>query len=140
MLWQFDEFELDDELFQLRQTGKVVPVERRAFDLLRYLVEQRGRVVMKEELLEKLWPEVVVEDHSLRRLIRVLRSALQDTAEQPRYIETVRGRGYRFIREMRVPTVAEPPEAEPVGLLPAIPRVVVGRGRDLDQIRGLLAG
>ena len=145
MQWQFDEFELDEAVFQLRQTGKVVPLERRAFDLLRYLIEQRGRVVVREELLEKLWPDVVVEDHSLRRLIRVLRAALQDTTEQPRYIETMRGRGYRFIGAIRGPGAAAPAgdgaglEQEPVGLLPSIPRVVVGRASDLGRVRELLA-
>jgi len=69
----------------------------KAFALLRYLAEHRGRVVSKEELLQAVWPEVVVSEAALTTCVREVRKALGEAARAPRYLETVHRRGYRFI-------------------------------------------
>ena len=73
----------------------------RAFDALLYLVEHRGEDVSKDRLIKAVWPHAVVEENNLNQAISVLRRALGDTRAEPRYIMTVRGRGYRFIATIR---------------------------------------
>src|SRR5213594_3561033 len=72
----------------------------KAFGVLRYLVEHPGRLVTHDELLEALWPNVHVQPEVLKSYILAIRNALGDKAAKPRYIETQRGRGYRFIGTM----------------------------------------
>ena len=76
----------------------------KAFDLLAVLVEHLGRLLTKEELLRTVWPDAFVEESNLAYNIFALRKALGDAAEDPKYIETVPKRGYRFIAAV-VPTV-----------------------------------
>ncbi len=95
--YAFGDFELDERLYELRRGGEVVKVEPKIFDVLAYLVRHRERVVSKEELLEKLWPGEFVSDSVLPRCITVARKALGDDASGQRAIQTVHGRGYRFI-------------------------------------------
>jgi TolB-like protein/DNA-binding winged helix-turn-helix (wHTH) protein/Tfp pilus assembly protein PilF len=96
---RFADFELDLAGFELRRQGQPVKLERRPFDLLAMLVRQPGRVVPREEIIATLWPpNVIVDfDSGLNTLVRKVRSALEDSPENPRFIETVPGRGYRFV-------------------------------------------
>ena len=96
MAWKFSNFELDEQLFQLRRDGDVVKLEPKVFDLLLYLFHHRDRVVAKDELLDKVWPGQYVSDSVLPRNIRVLRQALGDDRASQRFIQTAHGRGYRF--------------------------------------------
>ncbi len=96
-LVRFEDFELDPKLQELRRRGMQVPMEPRPYELLRYLVEHRDRVVPKEELLSRLWGDVVVGDASLSSAVREIRVALGDDARHPRFVETHWRRGYRFI-------------------------------------------
>lgn len=97
MIWQFGEFDVDVPLFQLTRAGVPVKLERLVFDLLLYLIEERRRVVMRHELYARLWPCQTVVDTALARVVSMLRTALDDDASRPRYVETIRGRGYRFV-------------------------------------------
>src|SRR5262249_43355038 len=77
----------------------------RAFAVLRHLVEQRGRLMTKQELLTSIWGHAVVSDAALSSCIRDLRRALGDSSGTPRYIETVHRRGFRFIGPLVRPSV-----------------------------------
>ena len=81
--------------------GAPAAVGARAFDLLVALIENRDRVVTKDELLRDVWPDVVVEEGNLTQQIFLLRKALGESAQQPRFIVTVPGHGYRFIAPVR---------------------------------------
>ena len=96
MIYKFGEFDLDDQLFRLRCGDLVVPLERRVFDLLAYLILQRHRVVTKAELFECLWEGRRVSEGSLTVSVAAARKALGDSPDSQRMIETHHGRGYRF--------------------------------------------
>jgi DNA-binding winged helix-turn-helix (wHTH) protein/pimeloyl-ACP methyl ester carboxylesterase len=93
--------ELDDELFELRRAGVVVPLEPQAFDVLRHLVDHRDRVVSKEELMDAVWRDRFVSDTAVTSRIKQIRRALSDDGQQQRVIRTVHRRGYRFVAEVR---------------------------------------
>src|SRR5690349_4244623 len=97
MIHRFDGFSVDDELFELRRDGVLVPIQRRAFDLLVYLVRHRNVVVSKAELLRTVWADVVVSNDALTQAMKLVRDALGDAIDEPSFVQTVRGRGYRFI-------------------------------------------
>ena len=99
--WEFDTFKLMPEKRLLLSDGTPVPLVSKAFDTLVLLVENRDRVVTKDELLRDVWPDVVVEEGNLTQQIFLLRKALGESAQQPRYIVTVPGHGYRFIAPVR---------------------------------------
>jgi DNA-binding winged helix-turn-helix (wHTH) protein len=101
-MFRFSPFELDLRRYQLRLHGSVVPIQRRPFDLLHYLVERPDVVVSKEELLASVWRGVAVTEDSLARAIMAVRVALGDDVGHPQFIHTVRGRGYRFARRVDV--------------------------------------
>ncbi len=94
--YQFGEFLIDVEEGGLWRQGERVPLTPKAFDVLAVLVEQPGRVVSKDELLQKVWPDTFVEESNLAYNVFALRKALGDTAGGARYIETFPKRGYRF--------------------------------------------
>ncbi len=96
MIYKFGEFSLDDQLFRLEHLGQLVPLERRVFDLVAYLIIQRHRVVTKSELVECLWEGRKVSDGALTVAVASARKALADSSDSPRMIETHHGRGYRF--------------------------------------------
>jgi Tol biopolymer transport system component/DNA-binding winged helix-turn-helix (wHTH) protein len=95
--YDFGPFRLDLAECQLRRSGKAVHIDPKPFDLLRVLVENHGRLMMKDELLQAVWPDTKVEEHTLPDNISKIRRALGDDKHQPTYIETVPRRGYRFI-------------------------------------------
>ena len=91
----FAAFELNPSRRTLYLQGREVPLQPRVFDLLRYLVERRDRVVSKEELLDALWPGMVVTESSLQRAVSLARSALQQGGLEDA-IRNYSRRGYRF--------------------------------------------
>ncbi|MGB5245619.1 MAG: winged helix-turn-helix domain-containing protein, partial [Woeseia sp.] len=101
----FGDLELDLDARQLRLRGEPVHLERRPYDLLVLLVKQHGRMVAREEIITALWPNNVIIDFDagLNTLVRKVRNALQDSSENPKFIETVPGRGYRFIAAVTSP-------------------------------------
>src|SRR5262249_21667293 len=96
----------------------------KVFETLLALVENHGRIVLKEELMKRLWPDTFVEESNLTFNIQQLRKSLGDNAREPLYIETIPRRGYRFIAEVK-------PLATPVALAPitsgdnGVPRATV---------------
>ena len=98
-LIRFGEFQLDLEAAELRSNGSKTSLQGQPLQILAVLLENPGRLVTREELKKKLWPSdtFVDFDQSLNRAVNRLREALGDSAEQPRFVETLPRRGYRFI-------------------------------------------
>jgi serine/threonine protein kinase/Tfp pilus assembly protein PilF len=98
-----DDFELDPRAYELRRAGRPVKLERIPMELLLLLVKQRGQLVSREQIIEKIWGKDVFldADTSINSAIRKIRQVLKDDPEQPRFIQTVTGRGYRFIAPVR---------------------------------------
>ena len=95
--YRFGEFIVDTDQRVLLRQGKPLPLTPKVFDTLLILVENTGRIVAKEQLMNQLWPDSFVEEANLTSNIQHLRKSLGDNARQPIYIETVARRGYRFI-------------------------------------------
>jgi len=95
----FGIFELNLDTRELRKRGLQVKLTHQAFRLLEALVERSGEVLSREELRKRLWPANTYVDfeHSLNKAIHCLREVLGDSASNPRFIETIPGRGYRFV-------------------------------------------
>jgi DNA-binding winged helix-turn-helix (wHTH) protein/Tol biopolymer transport system component len=112
----FGDFRLTtDDRRLIRSSGEEVPLTPRVFDLLLLLVETNGGILTKNEILERIWPDAVVEESNLTQNIFVLRKALDDPTQNPRFIKTVPRKGYRFIADVRVLDTSEPEaEARPV--------------------------
>ena len=110
--YRFGAHELDGQRRLLSTPEGAVAITGRVFDLLLYLVENAERVVPKAELMSAVWKDVVVEENNLTQTISSLRKALGDTPEEPRFIVTVPGRGYRFIALLN-PAAAEVPAPPP---------------------------
>lgn len=109
-VYRFGDFELDPDERQLRRGGARVHLERRPMDLLVLLVSRHGRLVGRDTLISTLWPaRVIIDfDSGLNTLVRKVRNALGDDTETPRFVETVAGRGYRFIAEVSEPAPVTP--------------------------------
>jgi DNA-binding winged helix-turn-helix (wHTH) protein/TolB-like protein/tetratricopeptide (TPR) repeat protein len=101
LIVEFGPFSLDTQQRLLTRSHEVIPLEPKVIDTLVVLVEAEGRLVTKQDLMERVWPGTFVEEGSLARNVSALRRALGDTAEEPRYIETVPRRGYRFRASVR---------------------------------------
>jgi TolB-like protein/DNA-binding winged helix-turn-helix (wHTH) protein/Flp pilus assembly protein TadD len=101
---RFGVFELDLRAGELRKHGLRVRLQEQPFQVLAALLEHPGEVVTREELQKKLWPaDTFVDfDHGLNKTINKIREALGDSAESPRFVETVARRGYRFLAEVKV--------------------------------------
>src|SRR4030095_7092150 len=95
--YRFGEFTLDADQRILLREGKALALAPKVFDTLLSLVEHSGRIVTKEELMARLWPDTFVEEGNLPYNIQQLRKSLGDEVRRPHYIETVARRGYRFI-------------------------------------------
>ena len=114
---RFGEFELDQNAGELRRNGVKIRLQEQPFQILQILLEQPGKVAPREELQRRIWPaDTFVDfDHGINNAIKRLRRALGDTAETPRYIETLPRRGYRFLASV----AAVAPKARPsVAVLP----------------------
>jgi DNA-binding winged helix-turn-helix (wHTH) protein len=107
---QFGPFEADLETGELRRDGRRVQLQQQPFRLLRALIERPGELVTRDELRRTLWTEgtFVSFERGLTSAIRKVREALGDRADQPVYIETLPGRGYRFIAPVSHPLPAVP--------------------------------
>jgi TolB-like protein/DNA-binding winged helix-turn-helix (wHTH) protein/cytochrome c-type biogenesis protein CcmH/NrfG len=114
-VYRFGDFELDLDAHLLRRGSDRLRLERRPFELLVMLVQNQGRLVSRDEIVAALWPgNVIIDfDSGLNTLVRKIRNALADSADQPLYIETVPGNGYRFIAEVTKPAAVEATTLEP---------------------------
>jgi TolB-like protein/DNA-binding winged helix-turn-helix (wHTH) protein/Flp pilus assembly protein TadD len=106
----FQAFRLDTANQCLWRGQERVPIAPKAYDVLRYLVENPGRLITQDELLEKLWPETYVNPELIRKYILDIRKILGDRPDKPEFIETVTKRGYRFIAPVIDESPGEPPD------------------------------
>jgi Tol biopolymer transport system component/DNA-binding winged helix-turn-helix (wHTH) protein len=116
---RFATFAVDLQAQELRKAGLRLRLTGQPFQVLAILLEQPGSVVTREELQKRLWPDTFVDvDHNLNTAINKIREALGDSSENPRFIETLPRRGYRFIGEVErpaQPVVEAPVEAVTTG-------------------------
>src|SRR5215467_2034120 len=136
---QFGDIYVDFSLMTVKRRGTVVAIEPKVFDLLRFLIANRDRVVTKNELLDGLWRGTFVAPNALTRAVAQLRKALGDDADEPRYIETVAKRGYRFIGPVvidgeavaevgPVAVSAPPPRRAPAAIIAVAATAVLAAG------------
>jgi len=97
--YKFGDFELDSFRFELRCYDRPLKLERIPMELLILLLEENGQVVSRQEIIERLWGKDVFLDteHGINTAIRKIRAALRENVDRPRFIQTVSGRGYRFL-------------------------------------------
>ncbi len=109
--YRFGAFELDFDRAELRRDGARVELQRKPLQLLLYLAQHRDRVVSNRDLLDQVWADVTVSENALTSAVRDVRRALGDEGRSPRFIQNLRGHGYRFIAEVEdVPrSVVGPP-------------------------------
>jgi DNA-binding winged helix-turn-helix (wHTH) protein/tetratricopeptide (TPR) repeat protein len=137
-LFRFQDFELDRNAYELRRSGQSVRLERIPYELLSLLIERRGQLVTREEIIERIWGKDVFHDteHGINTAIRKIRQALRDDPDAPRFVLTVPAKGYRFVAPVEVekvePAVAAGP---PVALgLEKVPLVEGPRRRSYSRI------
>lgn len=116
--YRFGSFELDLDAYQLRRNGRAVKLGRQPMDLLILLVETRRQLLSRSDIVERLWGKDVFVDveTGVNTAISKVRQALRDSPEHPVFVETVAGKGYRFIADVEV--VAAPSEPALVGVSP----------------------
>ena len=100
-LYEFGPFRFDALRRRLFRADEPLAVQPKALDLLAVLLERRGQELEKDTLMELLWPGIAVEESNLTVTMSVLRKALGERAQEPRYVLTLPGRGYRFVGDVR---------------------------------------
>ncbi|MFL6230335.1 MAG: winged helix-turn-helix domain-containing protein [Pyrinomonadaceae bacterium] len=106
-IYGFDDFRLDVPNRQLLRDGRSVPLPAKAFDMLVVLIENTGRLLSKDELFSRVWPDQIVEESNLTVQVSAIRRALGERRDRPRYVLTVPGHGYRFAGELLRPDAEE---------------------------------
>jgi DNA-binding winged helix-turn-helix (wHTH) protein len=138
--YRFADCEIDERLYELRRGGAVVKLEPKVFDVLRYLVRHRERVVPKDELLAQLWPGEFVSESVLPRCITVARKAIGDDSTAQRLIKTMHGRGYRFVAPLHDDvSAARSAEAATASAAADPARIFVGRAEAMRDLEAALA-
>ena len=120
-LYKFGDFALDVDQRVLFRGGELVLLTPKVFDTLLILVESSGRIVEKEELRRRLWPDTFVDEANIAFNIQQVRKCLNDDARNPRYVGTVARRGYRFLADVEVVSNDQTPETavdRPTALTP----------------------
>ena len=121
MIYRFEAFELDTAKVELRERGEPRPVERQVFALIALLVENRERLVSKDEILEKVWDGRIVSESAVASRIKSARQALGDDGKAQRFIRTIHRQGFRFVAGVRAEHDVQPATgavaapAEPAG-------------------------
>src|SRR4029450_4610685 len=132
---EFGPFRLDSVSHRLWRGDERVSVTPKAFDLLRYLIEHRDRVVSHPEILDALWPRTHVNPEVVKKHILEIRKALGDRSRPPVYIETFHKRGYQFVAAVR-----DAPVGAQAGPDLAGPGTMVGRDGAMQQLGGCVEG
>lgn len=138
--YQFADFRLNRERGALSRAGQEIKLRPKVFDALQYLVENRGRLVPKEELIQALWPDAFVTDDSLVQCMVELRRALDDRSQE--ILKTVPRRGYIFAAEVSADSESAPVKAGEESRrahLPMARTPLIGREKELAAIQRLLA-
>ena len=100
-IYSFESFQVDPVRRRLLQNNRPVQIHSKTFDLLLALIENSGRVIEKDELMELVWPDQVVEEGNLTVKMSALRKALGERKDEARFIVTIPGRGYRFVADVK---------------------------------------
>ena len=119
MIYRFDEFELDVDKVELRKGGEALAIEPQVFALLCLLIDNRERMVSKDEVIEKIWEGRIVSDSAIASRIKSARRVLGDSGAEQRFIRTIHGQGFRFVGNVAKeapPSVVQ--SAEPAPVLP----------------------
>ena len=146
MVYRFGPFELDENVYELRREGADLRIRRRSFEVLRLLIDERHRVVSKDEVLDRVWERRYVSQSALANCISELRSAFGGELESSAIIRTVYGRGYRFVAKLDEPVEAAPEPrvnaTTPNGVVAPPPKpahdAFVGRERELERLEAAL--
>src|SRR6185369_7227336 len=133
--YQFDEFQLDVPKRQLLRGGEIVELKPKAFDLLRVLVENSGKLLSKDDLFRMVWENQIVEESNLTVNMSQIRRALGEKANQPRFITTVSGQGYRFLANVR--EVFDEDEDVLIVQEQTRGKIVIEEKAEADLLRGL---
>src|SRR5712664_1744429 len=118
--YEFGPFRLDPTEHTLLRDDQVVALTPKAFETLALLVRSSGHLVRKEELIERVWRDTIVEEGNLNVIIHTLRKALGDDPREHKYIETVAKCGYRFVAEVRKADESEETASEATSASPAV--------------------
>src|SRR6266851_6227546 len=110
--YEFGPFRLDPTEHTLLRGDQVIALTPKAFETLAFLVRSSGHLVRKEELIERVWRDTIVEEGNLNVIIHTLRKALGDDPRESKYIETVAKCGYRFVADVRKSDEAEGTSSE----------------------------
>jgi DNA-binding winged helix-turn-helix (wHTH) protein/TolB-like protein len=102
LIYHFDDVSVDLEKFEVIKADSRAHLEPKAFEVLVFLIENRGRLVEKKELLDAVWKDAFVTENAMTRVIAQLRKALEEDSKEAKYIETVPTLGYRFIAEVQI--------------------------------------
>src|SRR3954452_13266180 len=130
-VYQFGDFRLDCQRFELQLNGRALRVERKPMELLILLVSRQGQLVTRAEIAERLWSSEVFVDteHGINTAVRKLRHLLRDDAEEPKFIQTVTGMGYRFVATVKDIGPVEPervqsiePHTSQIPMVPSKPK------------------
>jgi TolB-like protein/Flp pilus assembly protein TadD len=99
-IYEFCGFRLESAQHRLLYEGKAVPLKPKVLDLLRFLIERRGELIVKEDLMKEIWPGTIVEENNITVSMSILRKTLGEGRKSLKFIETVPRRGYRFVAEV----------------------------------------
>jgi TolB-like protein/tetratricopeptide (TPR) repeat protein len=99
-VYRFDDFLADPETWRLSRDGQEIHLEPVVLKLLIYLIAHRERLVTRDELMDTVWGDTVISESALTKAVARLRKALDDDSDAPRYLETVRSKGYRFVADV----------------------------------------
>lgn len=128
--FEFGPFKVDSRERSVRRSGKLLPLTPKAFDILLVLIQNPDRILEKGDIMKQVWPDTAVEESNLARNVSTLRKALDDDANNSKYIETVPWRGYRFIAGIR--KLHE--EADTIDSLAVLPFVNEGNGPNAEYL------
>src|SRR5882724_2712675 len=140
---QFGPFELSSKERLLRREGEVLPLGSRALDILIYLAGRPGEVISKQELIDHVWPDVTVEEGSIRVHVAAIRKALGDGQFGNRYIANIKGRGYSFVGNVvsrAGGTESANARLRQQGRLPLRPTMMIGRETVVSEVSDKLRG
>ena len=132
---QFGSFRLEADPDRLRRGSEEIPLRPKSLSVLAYLIRRSGRLVTKDELREQVWGAIHVSDTTLRVTVREIRAALGDDQTNPQHVETVPGRGYRFVPDPDASPASESAgdqEEERAPVDQAEP--IVGRRREIEYL------
>src|SRR5215475_11187254 len=132
-VYEFGPFRLEAREHRLMRADQAIPLTGKAFATLRVLVEQHGRLVPKQDLMNAVWPGTVVEENNLDRNISILRKILGEQPDGRQFIETVPRVGYRFIASVREAAAAKAATADAAA--PSTGRQEIRFCRTTDKVR-----